>query len=258
MTATGGGLPGAVSAEWIKAWTVRSTWWSLAAGGFLMAAAAAQLAIYTVNANGNADPADDKGVVTVGSIAIQAVDLAQFGLIALAMLLITAEYATGAIRTTLQWVPRRTVMLLAKTTVSAVVGGLGGAVMAAIGSVVAAPLVGRWGSFAMFGWAEDILAIGCYLSLISVFTLGIGTALRSAVGTLTVVFLILTVVPVSLQASDFKVAERIAEYLPGVAGAAFMRGDDHAYPPAVGLLVLAGWAAAALAGGLVMLRRRDA
>ena len=258
MTATGGGLPGAVSAEWTKAWTVRSTWWSLAAGGLLMAAAAAQLAIYTVNANGNADPADDKGVVSVGSIAVQAVDLAQFGLIALAMLLITAEYATGAIRTTLQWVPRRGVMMLAKTIVSAVVGGLAGTVMAAIGSVVAAPLLGHWGTFAVSGWAGDILAAGCYLALISVFTLGLGTALRSAVGTLTVVFLILTVIPASLQASHFAVAERVAQYLPGIAGAAFMRGDDHAYPPAVGLLVLACWATAAVTGGLIMLRRRDA
>jgi ABC-2 type transport system permease protein len=260
MTAIDGGrrLPGAVAAEWIKVWSVRSTWWCLASGALLMTAVAAQLAIFTTNANDNVDPADDKGVVALGSIAIGSVDLAQFAVIALAMLLITAEYSTGAIRTTLQWVPRRDVLLLAKIIVTAVVAGVAGTVLAVIASVAAAPLLGRWGGFTLSEWLGDILSVGTYLALISMFTLGIGTLLRSAVGTLTAVFLIIAMLPGLLQASDLAVAERIAEFLPGIAGAAFMRGSTEPYPPVVGLLVLAGWTAAALLAGHVALRRRDA
>jgi ABC-2 type transport system permease protein len=251
-------MPGAVFSEWTKAWTVRSTWWSLIGAGVLMGATCLQLAIFTANANGNDDPADDKGMVTVGSIAIGAVDLSQFAIIGLAMLLITAEYASGAIRTTLQWVPRRGVLLLAKTAVAAVVGGLAGIVLAAVGSLAAAPMLGRWGTFTISTWLGDILAVGVYLALISVFALGVGTVLRSSVGTLIVTFLILTIIPATMHASDIEAVERTADFLPGLAGAAFMRGESETYPAPLGLLILAAWAVAAIVAGHILLRRRDA
>ncbi|MFF5259206.1 hypothetical protein ACFY4C_09705 [Actinomadura viridis] len=256
--ASGGGLRGAVRAEWSKAWTVRSTWWCLLAGGVLMGLGAVQFSIFTTNANGNDDPADDKGVVEVGLIPMAALDLVQYALIGLAMLLITAEYAGGVIRTTLQWVPRRGVMLLAKTGVAAAAGGAAGVVLAVLGTAVAVPMLGRWGRFEMAGWLGDILAVGCYMALISVFALGLGAALRSGVGTLIAVFLLLAVLPAVLQASDVTVLERVADYLPGVAGASFMRGESEAYPSWAGLPILACWAAAAVGAGYAVLRRRDA
>ncbi|MFG2249066.1 hypothetical protein [Spirillospora sp. NPDC048823] len=256
--AAGGRLPGAVAAEWTKAWTVRSTWWNLFGAAVLMGLACLQLAIFTVNANDNDDPADDKGVVGIGTIAIGAVDLVQFVLIGLAMLLITSEYSTGTIRATLQWIPRRGEMLAAKTLVAAVIGGLAGTVLAAGGSLAALPLLGRWGEFAFTAWLGDVLAVGAYMALISVFSLGVGALLRSAVGTLIVIFLVVLVVPASLQASDITAMERVADFMPAVAGAAFMRGESDVYAPAFGLLILAGWAAAALAAAHIALNRRDA
>ncbi|MEU8800548.1 hypothetical protein [Spirillospora sp. NPDC048819] len=256
--ASGGRLPGAVAAEWTKAWTVRSTWWNLLGAAVLMGLACLQLAIFTVNANENDDPADDKGVVGAGTIAIGAVDLVQFVLIGLAMLLITSEYSTGTIRATLQWIPRRGEVLAAKTLVVAVIGGLAGIVLAAAGSLAALPLLGHWGEFEFPAWLGDVLAVGVYMSVIGVFSLGVGALLRSAVGTLIVIFLIVLVVPASLQASGITAMERVADFLPAVAGAAFMRGESDAYPPVLGLLILAAWAAAALAAGHVALNRRDA
>ncbi|XVQ13130.1 hypothetical protein ACQP1W_11490 [Spirillospora sp. CA-255316] len=254
----GGGLPGAVAAEWTKAWTVRSTWWSLFGAAALMGLGTLQFSIFAVNANTNDDPSDDRGMVAVGSVAVQAVDVVQFAVIGLAMLLITAEYSGGAIRTTLQQVPRRGVMLLSKTAVAAVAGGAAGLVLAALGSAAAAPLLGEWADLGAAGWAGDVLAAGAYLSVISVFALGAGTVLRSAAGTLIVVFLVVTLLPALLQASDIAAIERITHYLPGVAGAAFMRGESEEYPPLVGLVVVAAWAAAAVAAGYATLRRRDA
>jgi ABC-2 type transport system permease protein len=256
--ASGGGFRGAVAAEWTKAWTVRGTWWNLVAGCALMVLVAFQMSIYVGNANDNPDPADDEGVVTVGSIAIQSVDLVQFTLIALAMLLITSEYSSGAIRTTLQWTPSRGAMLLSKAVVAGVIAAVAGVVLAALGSAVGAVMLGRWGSFEPAEWTGEMLSVGAYLGLIGVFALGVGTALRSAAGTLVVVFLIVVLVPGLLQASDITVVERVAEFLPGVAGAAFMRGAAEAYPSWVGLPILAGWAAAALGAGYATLRGRDA
>ena len=255
---SGGRLPGAVAAEWTKAWTVRSTWWTLFGAAVLMGLACLQLAIYTLNTNDNDDPADDKGIVGVGTLAIGAVDLVQFVLIGLAMVLVTSEYSTGTIRATLQWTPRRGEMLAAKILVVAAVCGVAGIVLAAAGSLGALPLLGHWGELKAGAWLGDVLAVGVYMTLVSVFSAGVAALLRSAVGTLVILFLVIMVAPASLQATNITAFERVADYMPGVAGAAFMRGESDAYPPAVGLLVFAAWAAAALAAAHAALNRRDA
>lgn len=259
---TGGGPTAgylrAVAAEWTKLWSVRSTLWTLLGCLVLAAAAAAQLAIYAVDTNTNTDPADDKGVVTAGWIAVQTVDLAQFALVALAMLAFTAEYSTGTIRATLQWVPVRGRVLAAKVAVVAAVGFGTGLAVGAVGAAAASPLLGEWGTVDPAGLAGDMLSIGCYLALVGVFTLGLGTVLRSSVGTLTVVFLIFTVIPGLLQATDIAAVERIIDCLPSIAGARFLRGTGDWYPSVAGLGILAAWAAAAVGAGLLVLRRRDA
>lgn len=253
-----GRLPGAVAAEWTKAWTVRSTWWTLFGAAILMGLACLQLSVYTVNTNDNDDPADDQGVVAIGEIAIGAVDFVQFVLIGLAILLVTSEYSTGSIRATLQWIPRRGEMLAAKTLVAAVIGGATGIVLAAAGSLGAVPLLGRWGEFETAVWLGDVLAVGLYLALISVFSLGIGALLRSSVATLIVIFMVVTVLPATFRASNIAALQAVIDFMPAVGGAAFMRGESDAYAPWVGLLILVAWAAAALAAGYAALRRRDA
>jgi ABC-2 type transport system permease protein len=255
---SGGGLRGAIAAEWTKTWTVRATWWNLVGACVLMALVALQMSIYVANGNTNDDPADDEGVVSIGSMAIQSVDIAQFPLIALAMLLITAEYSSGAIRTTLQCTPRHGRMLASKAVVAAVVCGAAGIVMAVAGSAVGAVMLGRWGSFRPGEWTGAMLSVGCYMALIGVFALGVGTALRSAVGSLVVVFLVVVMIPMLLGASDIDLLIDIAACLPGTAGGAFMRGESETYPSWLGLPILAAWSAAALATGYAVLRRRDA
>jgi ABC-2 type transport system permease protein len=256
--AAGGGLPGAIAAEWTKVWTVRATWWNLAGAGVLMGLVAMQMSIYVANGNTNDDPADDQGVAGVGLMAIQAVDFAQFPLIALAMLLITAECASGAIRTTLQCTPRHGTMLLSKIVVAVAVCGVAGVVLAMLGSAVGAVLLGRWGSFEPLEWTGDMLSVGCYMALIGVFALGIGAALRSSVGTLVTVFLIVVMLPMLLGGSGIDVLEDIAAFMPGPAGASFMRRESDVYPDWAGLPILAAWAFAAAATGYSVMRRRDA
>ncbi|MGW0433052.1 ABC transporter permease [Micromonospora sp. NPDC003197] len=255
---SGGGLTGAIASEWTKLWSVRTTWWAMLASVLLMAATSGQLAIYAANANTNDDPADDPGVVTVGRIVIDSMELTQYAVLAVALLVITAEYATGTIRATLQWTPSRTRMLLAKATVVGAVTFPLGLLLGVVGVAVARPVLGEWGSVPVGETVGDVVAVAGYLALIGVFTLGLGAALRSAVLTLTVLFLSLMIIPLSLQEPDISVLTWIADLLPGVAGVHFMRGDTDPYPPVVGLLLLAGWAVVALFAGRLVLRRRDA
>ncbi|WP_410812317.1 ABC transporter permease [Micromonospora sp. 067-2] len=251
-------LRGAVAAEWTKLFSVRTTWWTALAALLLMVASAGQLAIYAANDNTNDDPLDDRGIVTVGSVLIGSVELTQYAVLALGLLAITAEFTSGTIRTTLQCTPSRGRALLAKAAVAGAVTFALGLLLGTVGALVARPVLGEWGSAPIAGTIGDIAAVATYLALVGVFALGLGTALRSAVLTLTVLFATLMIVPLSLQQPDIAVLNRIADVFPGVAGGHFLAGDTEPYPGAVGLLLLAGWAGAALLLGRAALRRRDA
>ncbi|MDG4808638.1 ABC transporter permease subunit [Micromonospora sp. WMMD1120] len=250
--------PGVVAAEWTKLTSVRSSWWTALAGLLVMAASAGQLAIYVANANTNDDPTDDRGVVTLGSVLVDSVELTQYAVLALGLLAITAEFTSGTIRTTLQCTPSRGRVLLAKAVVAAAVTFALGLLLGGVGALVARPVLGEWGSAPAAGTIGDIVRVAVYLALIGVLALGLGALLRSAVLTVVVLLATLMIVPLSLQEPDIEVLNRIADVFPGVAGRHFMLGDTDPYPSLVGLLLLAGWAAAALVLGRVALRRRDA
>ncbi|MFF0153943.1 ABC transporter permease subunit [Micromonospora sp. NPDC005203] len=249
---------GAVAAEWTKFSSVRSTWWTALAGLLVMVASAGQLAIYAANDNTNDDPTDDLGIVTVGSVLIDSVELTQYVVLALGLLAITAEFTSGTIRTTLQCTPSRGRVLLAKAVVTGAVTFALGLLLGSVGALVARPVLGEWGSAPAADTIGDIVAVAVYLALISVLALGLGAALRSAVLTIVVLLATLMIVPLSLQNPDIEVLNRIADVFPGVAGGHFMAGDTEPYPSLVGLLLLAGWAGVALLLGRVALRRRDA
>lgn len=254
-TSTRGGI---VAAEWTKLSSVRSTWWTALAGLLVTAAGAGQLAIYVANGNTNDDPADNAGVVTVGTVLIDSVEMTQYVVLALGLLAITSEFTSGTIRSTLQCTPSRGRVLLGKAVVAGAVTFALGLLLGVVGALVARPVLGEWGSAPAADTIGDIAAVAVYLALIGVLALGLGAALRSAVLTITVLLATLMIVPLSLQEPDIDVLTRIADVFPGVAGGHFMSGDAAPYPRLVGLLLLAGWAGAALLLGRVALRRRDA
>ncbi len=245
-------LRAAIGAEWIKLWTTRTVWWALLAALLLMAAGAAQYALYAENGDLDAGLMRD-GLVPAGSIAVLALSLAQLAFVALAMLAMTSEYSTGTIRATLSWVPSRGRLLLAKSVVVAAVTFVAGAVTGVVGAVVAASLLGNFG-----GVLSSASKIGVYVALLGVFAVGLGAALRGPVVTLVVLLMFVVVVPPLLQLPDLAVLNRIADGLPGVAGNHFLLDDTDPYPPVVGLLILTAWAVAAVVLGRREMDRRDA
>ncbi|WP_229401310.1 ABC transporter permease [Micromonospora okii] len=255
---TTGPLAGAVAAEWTKLWSVRSTWWTMLAAVLLTAVTNLQLAIYAVNANTNDDPADDPGTVTVGSVVIDSLELTQYAVLALGLLAMTAEFGTGTLRTTLRCTPSRGRVLLAKAAVTGAVTYALGLLLGGVGALVAAVVLGEWGEAPLGGTARDVAASAAYLALVGVLALGLGAVLRSPVLTVIVLLALLMIVPLSLQEPGITALTRIADGFPGVAGAHFLAGDTDPYPPVVGLLLLAGWTAAALVAARAALRHRDA
>lgn len=253
-----GRLPGAIRSEWTKLWSVRSTWWYLAGALALTALISLQLGLSTDYQNTHLEPGAEPSRVMAGDLAVTSILMVQVVVAAMAMLTITSEYSTDSIRSTLQWTPVRRHVLLAKGAVIVPVTFVLGLVVGAVGVIVARLSSGRWGYLDRPAVAVDLLAIATYLALVSLFTIGAGAVIRSAVGTLTTVFLLLLVVPMMIGQSGFRIGVWIAALLPGGAGNNFLTGVTDPLSPTLSLLLVAGWALGAMVAGIRTLTARDA
>jgi ABC-2 type transport system permease protein len=261
MTTTevrGGGLSGAVAAEWTKFWSVRATWWCLLGGTALL------LGYSTLSAV--AQRYDDNDPEAANTIALGGgFYLAQFAVIALATLFVTSEYAGGGIRSTLLWTPVRSRVVLAKAAVLLPVLAAYAAVASSAAMALASGVKGDHGlPTSLAGAFTTASGMAGYFALLGLLCTGIGWALRSAAGTLVSVIVLL--VPLPLIVASLGLPE-VVPYFPGIAGVNAMveAGQPNPvtlsvapYAPWAGLLVCAAWAGVALLLGAAVLRRRDA
>ncbi|WP_037307697.1 ABC transporter integral membrane protein [Amycolatopsis orientalis] len=246
----------AISSEWTKFWSVRSTWWCLAAGLALMLAYSTALGFAL--RDGSDRPMAPHAVV-VGA----AFYLSQFAVVALATLFVTSEYASGSIRSTLQWVPVRNRVLAAKSAVLLPVLFGYGVLNTLAGVAVSAPLIPAPDS-SVGAVLATAAGMGGYFALLGLLCLGLGTALRSTAGTIVSVFVLLVMIPMFAGSLGW---EDLVNYFPGFAGVNAMVtsgepnpifGGVAPYAPWVGIALCTAWAVAGLAAGSTVLRRRDA
>jgi ABC-2 type transport system permease protein len=236
-------------AEWIRLWSVRSTWWCLASGILLMAACAWTLGNDFVQDLEN--PAEQAVRDTTATtmplhepLVLSAL-LAQFAVVAFAMLAMTSEYATGLIRSTLRADPARGRVLLAKVGVVGAVTFACGLALGVAGLAAAHLGLSDYAVVDAGAAAGAVARVAGYLTLVSAISVGMGALLRGGVGTMGAV-LVLLIGPLLVPGT-------LAEYLPGSAGATFLR-DGTARDG----VVLAVWTAAVLAAAYTALRKRDA
>lgn len=251
-------------AEWTKLRTVASSGWILLA-----------LAALTVVASGlAADVVKCPGSCSIdpAKISLTGVILGQAAAAGLAVLFVTGEYTTGMMRTTLAATPRRGMVLAAKAVVLSAVIAVAG-LIGVLGSVLAGRLLLPGNGYTdAHGFAALSLSHGStlraavgsvlYLVLIGLLSLGLGTALRSATTTATVVLGLLYVVSfVGDIGLNLTWQNRIERWTPMDAGLAVQATTSlakQAIQPWSGLGVCALWATAALAAGWLVLRLRDA
>lgn len=190
----------------------------------------------------------------------------------LAVLIISGEYGSGMIRTTLAATPHRVTVLAAKAvTLTGVVTAAG--TVAVLGSLLAGRLIlpGR-GFTAAHGYPALSLADGptlraivgsiLYLALIALLSLGIATVVRDAATSIGIVLGLLYLFPILSQVIGDPYWQRLLQQIgPMSAGLAIQTTTDlPSLPlsPWAGLGVVAAWAAAALLAGALLLRLRDA
>src|SRR5690606_36364966 len=160
----------AMAAEWVKLRSVRSTWLCLAAGVVVSVPGAVAL-------GGAAASAGERVQATEPVVSVML--FSQYAAITLAVLAVTAEYASGTIRPTLQAVPVRGRMLAAKALVVApllfaatVLTGAAAALATYL--VLLAPVFRAAPGLAPAETAADLLRLGVFHALIGVRAVGGG------------------------------------------------------------------------------------
>jgi ABC-2 type transport system permease protein len=236
----------AVGAEWTKLRSVRSTYGSLLAAVIVTVGIAA-LAGWAILTDDKPNPATATDLAAVGA------SLGQFGLVALAALAITGEFATGSIRTTLAATPARWAVLTAKAAVVGAVTFPAGLVATALATLAASAILGIGTDGILTVSARSAAA----LTLTSLLVVGLGAVLRSAAGTITTAVAVLFAPPILGALLSNEIVAAVLDHLPAGLSGVVASGTGDRYSPEVAALLLGAWAVGALALGVITLHRRD-
>lgn len=237
----------ALAAEWTRLWTVRSTWWSLVAGTAMM---------LFVGIGFGLDVGAAAPVWVAGELGIV---FAQFALFVPVMLAVTAEYSTGTIRSTLQAIPRRGVLALARSIVSVGVATVAGVVLALTADIASGVAMGPQAEVVVGDVAGSLAAVAMVVACGSLMTVAIGAALRSSAGTLVTMFMLWLVLPAMLPGFGVEWLATVGNHLPGTAGIVLLDAlGDLAMSGVRVAFVLVTWVGLAVGAGLWSLLRRDA
>lgn len=257
-----------VRSEWIKFTTVRSTWWSIALVivlsiglSLLMAASFASFA------TDNADAGMPQGNAIAVQVIVFSTVLTQLLAVILGAITVTGEYSTGMIRSTLTAAPGRSGALLAKALVVGVTMFVTGIVVFAITAIVTGPILttNALDLSELDTSVMPLLGAALFLSLVAMMGVGIGFVIRNGPGALAVGIGLIFVAPLLVsffpRVDNFAWIHDLASYLPSNAGQSlFLTGgmSGTALDTIPALITIVAWAAAALVGGIAVLKTRDA
>ncbi|WP_225809425.1 ABC transporter permease [Streptomyces spinosus] len=250
-----------IRSEWTKIRSVASTVWTLSLAVVVTVALGTLICALSSRQFANM-PARERFSFDPTAVSFAGMTLGQLAMIVFGVLVVSTEYSTGMIRASLAAVPRRGTFLFCKVAVAA-------ALALAVGMVT---------SFAAFFLGQAVLGShraaiddpgvlravfggGLYMTLIAMFSMGVATMLRSpmlSLGILMPFFFLISNILGNVDAT-----KKVGRFLPDQAGSRIMRvvprvADDTPYGPWGGLGIMALWVVAALAGGYLLLRRRDA
>ncbi|WNV91645.1 ABC transporter permease subunit [Umezawaea sp. Da 62-37] len=253
---------GVLRSEWVKLRSVRSSSMTLLGAAFAMLSAGL---IFASTRTGGGNGPGPRDLVDPTAISLAGVNIAQLIIGVLGVMVVSSEYSTGMIRSTLTGVPTRLPVLAAKVAV-------------VIGTVFPTMLVIALSAFlggqAIMGGADlptaalgdpgvlmAIVGSAAALTGIAVIGVALGSITRSTAGALSTLFGLVFLAPglgQLLLPTSWR--DDVLKFLPSNASGSF----TSVVPPADGLgttagvLVFAAWVVVPLIVAAVLLRRRDA
>jgi ABC-2 type transport system permease protein len=257
---------GLLRAEWTKIRSVRSTLWALLAF-VVVAIGFSALVANVISADWN-KPGNhsnhillytDPTVVLFGA----GFELGQLAMGVLGVIVITSEYSTGVIRSSLLAVPPRLPMLAAKAAVFDVLDLVASAITVLAVFFVSTAILRSHVSITLSqpGVTRAVIGGILYLAVLGLFALAIGGLIRHTAAAVATVIGLILVVPPLVSLIPGTIANHIHGYLPTVAGELVAQTAERpgdVLSPWQGFGVFCAWTAVLLAASAWLLVRRDA
>jgi len=283
------GLLGTVRSEFTKIRSVRSTYWTLMALvvvcvgiGALFSFGETQRLIAISHGhrlNGQPLPPGFRAAMlaqVTAQIKSNAASIGLFGLlfgqlviVVLGALVITSEYSTGMVRTALTAMPRRVTFFAAKALVFGAVALVTGLVTSFLSFFAGQAILAGQHVSTTLGQPDvlrQVIGGGLFLAVTGLLSFGIGAMLRntaaaigSGIGLMFVVMILANFLPAP-PSGWFGQAD-VDKWIPFFAGSHLWQDQAvgvNPFSPWIGFAVFCAYAAAALAGGLIVFLRRDA
>ncbi|MEU9185881.1 ABC transporter permease [Streptomyces sp. NPDC048484] len=247
--------------EWTKIRSVASTVWTLSLAAVVTVVLGVLISLLSKN---EFDKMSTKDRISFDPtfISFAGMSLGQLAMIVFGVLVVSNEYSTGMIRTSLSAVPQRGTFLFSKMAVATGLAFLVALVTSFVTFFLGQAMLGSHrASIGDPGVLRAVVGGGLYMTLIAVFSMGVATMLRSpmlSLGILMPFFFLISAILGNVSAT-----KKVGQYLPDQAGSRIMQvvtplDDDVPYGPWGGLGIMALWVVLAVAGGYVLLKRRDA
>jgi ABC-type transport system involved in multi-copper enzyme maturation permease subunit len=258
------GLRGVVRSEFTKLRSVRSTYWTLLALLAVSVGLGAVISWATEAHWKNMSPGDQATFDPTQTSLAGMFFLGQLVIVVLGALVLTSEYSTGMIRTSLTAMPRRSVVYEAKALVFAGVALVVTLVASFVTFFLGQALLSstqHQASLSGPGVLRAVIGSAVYVTLCGLFAYAVGSILRHTAGAITAVIGLLFVLPIIVNVLPHSWHDAVLRWLPSSAGnaiSATVGHPDHVFSGWGEIIVFAAYVAALLLVGGWLFRTRDA
>jgi ABC-type transport system involved in multi-copper enzyme maturation permease subunit len=262
----GTALVRAIGSEFTKIRSVRSTYWTLFV---LVLASIAWCIAYCLGTvhqwpgmSAQARAGFDATQNTILGLGL----LGQLVIVVLGALMITSEYSTGLIRTSLTVMPRRGTLYAAKATVFAAVSTVVSFATSFVTFFLGRMLLSSTHvamSLSQPGVLRSLIVTALFVEVCGLLAFGIGALVRNTAGALTLAFGCLVLVSELIRTLPVFLHNDLIRWVPGGDSLNSMTATiggqiPHTFSAWGELAVFAGYAVILLAAGAVAFSRRDA
>ncbi|MER5179895.1 ABC transporter permease [Streptomyces sp. NPDC002896] len=250
-----------VRSEWTKIRSVSSTVWTLGLAAVVTIALGTLISILS-RREFDSLGAREQLSFDPTFVSFAGMSLGQLAMIVFGVLVVSNEYSTGMIRTSLAAVPQRGTFLFGKIAVATLLAFVVGLATSFVAFFLGQAMLGTHAaSISDPDVLRAVIGGGLYMTLIAMFSMGVAAMLRGpmlSLGILMPFFFLISNILGNVSAT-----EKVGRYLPDQAGSKIMQvvtpfGDDTPYGPWGGLVIMVLWVVAALVGGYVVIKKRDA
>lgn len=251
-----------IRSEWLKFWSLRSSWYAYGATVLGMIALGALFSGVTANRWATV-PARFRVDFDPTGTSLRGFEMAQLVIGVLGVLVVSGEYSTGMIRSSMAAAPKRLPVIWAKAIVFTVIAFVGCEFASFVSFYLGQALLSSQHiqtTLSDPGVLRTVFGTGLYLTGVGLFGVGLGWILRSTAGGIATLFGLLLILPELVRALPDSWQQHIDKYLPSNAGEAVtsVKVDPTMLTPWTGFLVFCCYLAAALIIAAVLVRRRDA